>query len=83
MDREDKPNALKPLRSYFDDGFPGDLMYSCLNTMESVRDSPHECPLITEEIVHRYLQFWVDRGILPKPKDLKLQFLQEKLKQET
>jgi thioester reductase-like protein len=72
MEREDDPNPLKPLRSYFDGNLQHDLCFECKNTQMSLKndtDSP-KCPFITDEIVHRYLQYWIRQGVIPKPEEL-------------
>jgi len=61
-------NALAPLRSYFDRGFPGDSLHSIDHTQEVLKGTFQDrCPIMNEAIVHTYLHYWIRRGVIQAP----------------
>eukprot|EP01127_Copromyxa_protea_P001887 TRINITY_DN1179_c0_g1_i1.p1 TRINITY_DN1179_c0_g1~~TRINITY_DN1179_c0_g1_i1.p1 ORF type:complete len:145 (-),score=27.16 TRINITY_DN1179_c0_g1_i1:28-462(-) len=63
-DKEDNANALLPLLSYFDVGFPSLNNYVAPLTHQKLSEHEQWPKQITEEILRKYMDFFVDAGLI-------------------
>jgi hypothetical protein len=64
---EKSSNALTPLLNYFSASFPKEYTLLCSNTTSALASASFQCPPVSEKLIHAYLAYYIQAGILHPP----------------
>jgi len=60
-------NRLSPLLSMFEHGFPSTSPINDLQTVQTLNQINLQHPIIDENIIHKYLSYFIRCGLIPPP----------------